>query len=80
MMLIVINNSNVSHRDKNDEGGNDADGDINGEGGDNAYGGAKGGGRDYGDDEDDSDFEDDDGVKSEFLQFNFVSIWLQFLM
>ena len=71
--------------DNDDGDGNDADGGSNGgggggndEGGDNVDSDAKDGCRDIDvidfDLEDDIDFEDDDGVKNEFLQSNFVSI------
>ena len=79
------NDDNVADGDKDDGGGNDADGGSNGgggggndEGGDNVDSDAKDGCRgidviDF-DLEDDIDFEDDDGVKNEFFQSNFVSI------
>ena len=71
--------------DNDDGDGNDADGGSNGGGGvgndegdDNVDSDAKDGCRDIDvidfDLEDDIDFEDDDGVKNEFLQSNFVSI------
>ena len=75
------NNDNVADGDENngdgneaDDGSNDEGGGSNDEGGDNADGDAKYGGRDDCDDRDDIDFEDDDGVRGEFLQSNFVSI------
>ena len=62
--------SNVSvDRDKNDGDSNDADGGSNDEGSDNADGDAKDG-RDDCDDKDDIDFEDNYGVRGEFLQSN----------
>lgn len=46
---------------------------INDEGGDHLDGDAKDDGRDDEDDKGDIDFENDDVIKLEFLQFNFVS-------
>ena len=76
---------NVTDGDQIDGDGNEADGGSNdeggggnNEGGDNADDDGKGGGRDDCDDKDEIDFEDDDAVRGQFLQFNFVSISLIF--
>ena len=81
----VDNNDNVTDEDKNDGddgadadeadgGSNDEGGGGNDEGGNNADGDAKDGGRHDCNDKVDIDFEDDDGVRGEFFQYNFVSI------
>ena len=79
------NDDNIADGDKNDGDGNEAHGCSYGEGGggndegdDNADGGGKDGGRDDFDDKDDIDFDIDDGVRGEFLQSNFVSIFIIF--
>ena len=63
------NDNNVADGDKNDGDGNETD-----KGGDNTEGEGKDGGRDDCDDKHDIDFEDDDGVRGEYLQSNFVII------
>ena len=68
------NDCDGADEDKNDGDGNDADSSINGEGGDNEYIDTKHSDRDDGDYKHDIGFEDGDGVKGEFLQFNLVSI------
>ena len=75
------NNDNVADGDKNNGDDNEADGGSNNKGGggngqrgDNADDDAKDGGREDCDDRDDIAFEDDDGVRGEFLQSNFVSM------
>ena len=81
ILMAIIMIMLLADGDKNDGGGNDVDGGSNDEeaggndeGGDNADGAAKDVGRDDCDDKDDTDFEDDDGVKGKFLQPSFISI------
>ena len=79
MMMLLMEIKNSGDRNEADGGSNDEGGAGNDEGGDNPDGDAKDGGRDDSNVRYDIGFEDDDdGVRGEFLQSNFVSIFTIF--